>query len=343
MNRTHVLFLCIILLPVWVCYAENINHHFELSVIRKKNPDAVYMTITPEQDKQIKGLSEEKPFIIVESPDVVFENKGILIQTEYITEPVQKVFTFPFRPAEPGTDLTQLNVHLTMTYVPCLISKGVCLFPETVERDYLLKVTSQVILPEIITTWILAAFLLLAVISLVFYIRIKKDIFFTILFIFIFAGILFYTFIHIDGNGISQADLSRDIARTLCLSCIGIESRVEVIPVDRAKTKVYAGLGEPVLITVFSASWCGTCPFAKEYVKELCSIYPQTLSYEVIEIHEPAGKEKYVYYKTLYTFKEPLPLPAIVVSVNMNGVIYGTNNLEENLIQLITGGADGQE
>jgi thiol-disulfide isomerase/thioredoxin len=345
MNRNIALafFFWFFLLPVLHLYSDYSNSHFKLSVIRRKNPDAVYVTVAPKRDKKIKGLSEEKPFITIESSDAVFENQGILIRTEYITAPEQDTFAFPFHPVDPDRNLTHLNVHLTITYVPCLISTGTCMFPETIEQDYSLKVSGWAVSTDIINTGILAAFFLLAAIGLIFYIRIKKNILFTSFFIVIFTGMLFYTFVRADEKGISQADISRDIAGTLCLSCIGIESTRTTEPVNRLKTKVYAGLEEPVLITVFSAPWCGTCPFAKAYVKELCSIYPETLSYEVADISESAGKEKYAHYKTQYLFKEPLPLPAIIVSVNMVDVLYGTKDLEENLIMLITGDADEQD
>lgn len=347
-NRAVYLFLCIFLLPVLKLFSENINDDFELSVLRKKNPDAVYVTIAPKRDRKIKGLSEEEPFIVLQASDAVFENKGVLIRTEYITVPAREMFVFSFHPVDPDRDLTQLEVHLTITYVSCLISTGVCKFPQTIERDYRLKASlwrnsTWILSTEVINTGILAAFFLLGVVGLVFYIRMKKDILFTALFILVFSGMLLYSFVQADEKGISQADLSRDIAGTLCLSCIGIESARETIPVDRFKTKVYTGLDEPVLITVISAPWCETCPFAKAYISELCSIYPETLSYEVVEISEPEGKEKYSFYKTLYQFKEPLPLPAIIVSSNGTDVLYGTNDLEENLIKLITKGADERD
>ena len=158
------------------------------------------------------------------------------------------------------------------------------------------------------------------------------------MFFLIFSGMLFYTFVQADEHGINQADLSRDIASTLCLSCIGIESAKQVIPINRQKTEIYANLKEPVHISVFSAPWCGSCPAAKAYVKELCSFYENTLSYEVVDISLPGGKEKYTYYKTIYPFKEPLPLPAIIISTNTSDVIYGTHRIEENLLQLIIKG-----
>lgn len=333
----------ILLFPLMKPYSENIDDHFDLSVSRGKNTNIVFVTITPKRDKKIKGFSEEKPFITVTASGVMFENKGILIRTEYITEPAREVFEFPYQPLDPDLDRTHLEVHLSMTYVPCIISTGLCLFPKTIERDYLLKTPGWVLSTDIINTGILGALFLLACAGLVMYIRIKKDIFFTAFFLLIFSGMLFYTFATADEKGISQAELSRDIARTLCLSCIGIESSQDILPVNMNKTSVYGRLKSPVRITVFSAPWCGTCPFAKAYVDELCSLYPDTLSYEVVDISEPAGKEKYSYYKTIYPFKEPLPLPAIIVSVNKTGVLYGTVNLEENLIKLITGDTDEQD
>jgi thiol-disulfide isomerase/thioredoxin len=335
------LFFCILMFVQENLYPENIGGHFELSVMRKDNPDAVYITISPKGDKQIKGISDEEPFITLTSPDVVFENDGVVVQTDYITTPSRRIFQFPFYPVRQDRDLTRIEVHLTITFVPCRISTGVCLFPETVEREYQLQVSKGIINTGMINTIILATFFVLAAIGLIIYIKEKKNIIFTAFFVLLFSGMLFYAFTQPDAGGTTQADVSRDIASTLCLSCIGIESSGGGgIPVNREKTGIYATLDEPVLITIFSASWCGTCPLAKEYIKELCSLYPGILSYEVIEISEPRGKEQYNYYKSLYEFKEPIPLPALIVSVNKTGVLYGTRGLEEHLIQLIIEGMD---
>ncbi|MBN2440827.1 MAG: thioredoxin family protein, partial [Spirochaetales bacterium] len=225
---------------------------------------------------------------------------------------------------------------------PCLISTGVCKFPQTIKHDYLVKPSSPGISRDIINTGILIGLFILGLIGLLFYLRYKKDIIFTAFLLLIFSGILFYTFIPLDTTEISQADYSRDIAATLCLSCIGIESGTETIMVKSAETKFYGSLTEPVVITVFSAPWCGSCPAAKAYVKELCSLYDTILSCEIVDISLPAEKERYIYYRTIYSFKEPIPLPAIIVSNNTADVFYGTQGLGQGIIQLITKGLHGR-
>jgi thiol-disulfide isomerase/thioredoxin len=324
-------------------YGENINDDFDLSVKLIAGEPVVSITIAPKRDRQIKGMSEEKPFIILSGKGVAFEHEGKRVQTEYIRDSKPEVLEFPFTVDEPSGEINELSLRLEMTYVPCIISSGVCKFPVTMEREYELKASGPGISPAFINTGILIALFVLAVAGLVVYIRMKKDILFTVFLVFVFSGILTYTFVQADSNNITQADLARDIAGTLCLSCIGLEQARQSVPVNREKTGILSHLEEQVLITVFSAPWCGSCPAAKAYVKELCSLYPDTLSWEEVDISSPEGKDKFAHYRMLYTFHDPIPLPAIIVSVNTADVFYGTQNIEENILQLITKGMDSGE
>jgi hypothetical protein len=114
--------------------AENINDDFELTVALKEKPLVLSILIAPEPDRMIGGLSEEEPFITLISEDVGFEGGGQLIQTDYIKEQAPKEFIIPFSP-----ERNQIKVTLTIHYVPCVESKGICRFPQVVERTFLLE------------------------------------------------------------------------------------------------------------------------------------------------------------------------------------------------------------
>ncbi|MBN2442100.1 MAG: hypothetical protein JXJ04_12170, partial [Spirochaetales bacterium] len=157
-KKIVIIMLLCILFPL---YPENINNDFELSLKLDRDTHAVLISIKPKRDIQIKGMSEEEPFIVLSGTGVIFENDGIHIRTDYITDSKPEILQFPFRLADDTREITSLEVHLEMTYVPCLISTGVCKFPQTIKHDYLLKPSSPGISLDIINTGILIGLFIL--------------------------------------------------------------------------------------------------------------------------------------------------------------------------------------
>ncbi|MBN1699271.1 MAG: thioredoxin family protein [Spirochaetales bacterium] len=313
--------------------AININGDFELSVERRDDPPLIAVRIAPKPDRLITGLSEDEAFITLTSDDIRIEGENRVFQTEYIREGSPKEFLFPFSPA-PGV----VDVTVAIHYVPCIESSGICKFPERTEQAFSLKKPGISFSHELIDTMILGLLLILGTAGFIVFLKYRKDYLFTIFIAIVFCGMLLYTAAATGGNSVTQADLSRSIAATLCLSCIGLELPDITPVVDPKATAPLAELAEPVHIVVFSAPWCGSCPAAKTYVETLCRRYPETLSFSVVDISLPEGKKELESYATSYPFREPLPLPAVIVSNNTRRVIYGTNYLEKNIVGAIREG-----
>lgn len=132
-----------------------------------------------------------------------------------------------------------------------------------------------------------------------------------------------------------QHDQAQSIGSVLCISCVGLE---ESQPVDRAELsgaalEALGGLNEDVELVVFSAEWCHACPYAKAMVGLMADATPR-ITYEVVDVD--VAPERAVEAGIVESGKTVVPA---IIRVGKGEVLFGTEDLEHRLLELIGLGA----
>ncbi len=129
-----------------------------------------------------------------------------------------------------------------------------------------------------------------------------------------------------------QHVMAKSVSENLCLSCVGLDTseeleKIEISPETEAEIRKIEG---KITLIVFKSKFCHACPYAEKWVKAFSDKSGGKISYKVVDVEEePRLAEKYgVKSNNKYL------VPAISVK-GRGKTIFGTNNLEKRILELI--------
>jgi len=144
----------------------------------------------------------------------------------------------------------------------------------------------------------------------------------------IVAGALVY------GVRLNQHDQGQGIAAVLCTSCVGIEETHHEEPyLSSSAIDALAKLDRDIELIVFYAPWCHSCPYAEAMVEKMAALTPY-LSYQFIDVD--AERDLAATYGVIRSSRTIVPA---VLRVDTDGIIFGVEDLEERLLNLLEAGS----
>jgi len=140
------------------------------------------------------------------------------------------------------------------------------------------------------------------------------------------------------GYGVAtyQHEQAQGIGAVLCTSCIGIEEAgaAEASLSEAGIAQIEGIEGERDLI-VFYAPWCHACPFAEAMVEQAAEHNP-AISYRSVDVEK--APELAAQYGIIRSGRTIVPA---ILRVDTGKVIFGIENLEERLIEMLKEGEWG--
>jgi thiol-disulfide isomerase/thioredoxin len=144
----------------------------------------------------------------------------------------------------------------------------------------------------------------------------------------IVAGALAY------GVRLNQHEQAQGIAAVLCTSCVGIEESHHEEPILSSNTiDALAKLDRDIELIVFYAPWCHSCPYAEAMVEKMASQTPY-ISYKFIDVD--AERDLAASYGVIRSSRTIVPA---VLRVDTDEIIFGVDDLEERLLNLLEVGS----
>lgn len=144
----------------------------------------------------------------------------------------------------------------------------------------------------------------------------------------IVAGALAY------GVRLNQHEQAQGIAAVLCTSCVGIEETHHEEPyLSSSAIDALAKLDRDIELIVFYAPWCHSCPYAEAMVEKMAALTPY-LSYQFIDVD--AERDLAATYGVIRSSRTIVPA---VLRVDTDGIIFGVEDLEERLLNLLEAGS----
>ena len=144
----------------------------------------------------------------------------------------------------------------------------------------------------------------------------------------IVAGALVY------GVRLNQHEQGQGIAAVLCTSCVGIEETHHEEPsLSSSAIDALAKLDRDIELIVFYAPWCHSCPYAEAMVEKMAALTPY-LSYQFIDVD--AERDLAATYGVIRSSRTIVPA---VLRVDTDGIIFGVEDLEERLLNLLEAGS----
>jgi len=144
----------------------------------------------------------------------------------------------------------------------------------------------------------------------------------------IVAGALAY------GVRLNQHEQAQGIAAVLCTSCVGIEETHHEEPsLSSSAIDALAKLDRDIELIVFYAPWCHSCPYAEAMVEKMAALTPY-LSYQFIDVD--AERDLAATYGVIRSSRTIVPA---VLRVDTDEIIFGVENLEERLLNLLEAGS----
>ena len=129
---------------------------------------------------------------------------------------------------------------------------------------------------------------------------------------------------------LGQHEQAQGIAAVLCTSCVGIEEAPhEEAALSENALSALARLDTDVKLIVFYAPWCHTCPYAEAMVQQMADATDH-ITYEFVNVdtnRDLAASNGVIRSKRTV-------VPAIL-RVDTGEVIFGIENLEERLLDLL--------
>jgi len=140
------------------------------------------------------------------------------------------------------------------------------------------------------------------------------------------------------GYGVAtyQHEQAQGIGAILCTSCVGIEEAgaAEASLSEAGIAQIEGIEGERDLI-VFYAPWCHACPFAEAMVEQAAEHNP-AISYRSVDVEK--APELAAQYGIIRSGRTIVPA---ILRVDTGKVIFGIENLEERLIEMLKEGGWG--
>ena len=144
----------------------------------------------------------------------------------------------------------------------------------------------------------------------------------------IVAGALAY------GVRLNQHEQAQGIAAVLCTSCVGIEETHHEEPyLSSSAIDALAKLDRDIELIVFYAPWCHSCPYAEAMVEKMAALTPY-LSYQFIDVD--AERDLAATYGVIRSSRTIVPA---VLRVDTDKIIFGVEDLEERLLNLLEVGS----
>ena len=136
------------------------------------------------------------------------------------------------------------------------------------------------------------------------------------------------------GVRLNQHEQAQGIATVLCTSCVGIEETHHEEPyLSSSAIDALAKLDRDIELIVFYAPWCHSCPYAEAMVEKMAALTPY-LSYQFIDVD--AERDLAATYGVIRSSRTIVPA---VLRVDTDGIIFGVEDLEERLLNLLEAGS----
>ncbi len=136
------------------------------------------------------------------------------------------------------------------------------------------------------------------------------------------------------GVRLNQHEQAQGIAAVLCTSCVGIEESHHEEPIlSSGAIDALAKLDRDIELIVFYAPWCHSCPYAEAMVEKMAVQTPY-ISYQFIDVD--AERDLASSYGVIRSRRTIVPA---VLRVDTDEIIFGVDDLEERLLNLLEGGS----
>ena len=134
------------------------------------------------------------------------------------------------------------------------------------------------------------------------------------------------------GVVLDQHEQAQGIGAVLCTSCVGIEVAQHGDPdLSPAGVAAIEAIEQEIELLVFYAEWCHACPFAERMVERIAERNPR-ISYRFVDVEaEPELAE------TSGVIRSGRTVVPAVLRVDTKGIVFGAENLEARLIELLRG------
>ena len=132
------------------------------------------------------------------------------------------------------------------------------------------------------------------------------------------------------GVRLNQHEQAQGIAAVLCTSCVGIEESHHEEPIlSSGAIDALAKLDHDIELIVFYAPWCHSCPYAEAMVEKMAARTPY-ISYQFIDVD--AERDLASSYGVIRSSRTIVPA---VLRVDTDEIIFGVDDLEERLLNLL--------
>lgn len=229
-------------------------------------------------------------------------------------------------PAEATTGRTNITLQVIYTYcvdVSCFQIINQLSIPVLVNEDGVapIAITRKMTIP--LWVWPAVGGFLLAISGLLWKRAEMQTPLYVVLALFVVGGLAY-------GIILDQHEQAQGIAAVLCTSCVGIEeSQHEAPTLSENTVALLAKLDTDVELVVFYAPWCHTCPYAKEMIKNMAEVN-QHITYRFVNVDE--NRDAAADSGIIRNQRTVVPA---VLQVNTGKVIFGVEDLEMRLLQLM--------